>query len=453
MIIGKDEAITIPGRINSAVGNNSLDLGTLCQSSNINRWAKHKSVRITTVSNASKKETDTISIQPFGASGLVNVPVYVGEATQTAVTNDYSLYEVCGINVPICSSAAAAIRTIEGYASNNANWKRATPGNWHRQLAFQGYDSNAVAPFYHECKANIYSDTKDFGIIIEWTNNSEYSLSLGDFMNYFGTGWEVVGLLRKSGSTAVTEIATGAYLNSSSDCYIPLPSNITAGNYSCFVVAKKGMLYMPFPADSSNYFANPLSFRYIDSPDPSHNPISKVSIDFENGIFGYTATNWNYYEDQFNVGQGPYVRLCTNGKYAIGFDMINNSNSALTFDGSKFAFTFDYAGASGGGHPVPIVYVEKNDSKSQMGSSYSLAAGQRARVWFDFNDIFSDGSGRYPVQECISGSTVNSYGGDMIVTYDGVAFNNNYIAMELAYTTGSRNGYFHSYANGFYLTK
>lgn len=203
-----------------ALGSGSRDLGTLCRSQAIKIWAKFKPVKL----NAFRELTR------------------VGNVDE----NDF-LRTNYGITVTTYSpsdldDAAARNAIIDASLAGTAGWgyERPTGGNYpYRLLDFDGYNSNAICPFYFDRIGANYQLKIHVG---QEKNLPTNNITIADctavigYDSLDGTGYGV--FYRIGGSSYVIEAFNDkgvAYYPLSQDCEIEIPVSDGAGDVDVVV--------------------------------------------------------------------------------------------------------------------------------------------------------------------------------------------------------------------------
>lgn len=253
----------------SAVGSSSYDLGTICQASGINMWAKYKPVRLYQVADT----TDQYD--------------YTNNKWKSSATWWKGLSsEFAGITPP--SGVGTISQLIALYNGSNNGWVYNKPaGNIHpfRLTDFAGYNHRAapaMQDFYMPSEV-VYNGRFNASALMSMPDANGDYISLGDFTNisvgdlYFGV-W-IVGSDGTPTSTRATADVSGAAgvtidMNGSGNA---LSNNTTYKAYP-FLCNKvlhisdtsnpSGMLLYPCP--NLNY----ITFRTID-----RNQTANISVD------------------------------------------------------------------------------------------------------------------------------------------------------------------------------
>lgn len=146
------EGVSI-GDIASALRASTGDLGTLCKSPLINKWAKYKPVNIDSVAILTESQRSDVNY------GMGNIPYYLRVATMLADIKNNTF------------ANAANIATLD---LRFDAWIHIVPTTKYRVLDFDGYNSNAIAPIDRATGAN-FVRAADGKTVISWTGYSEPS--------------------------------------------------------------------------------------------------------------------------------------------------------------------------------------------------------------------------------------------------------------------------------------
>lgn len=104
--------ISLVGDVAAVLGDSSTDLGTLCRSSKINKWAKYKPVQFNSITSLS----------------------------------DQSRYEV-NYGIDVNSAYSLDIASLFTKAASNPDWGYVRPTSYFRLGDFDKYNHNAVQPY------------------------------------------------------------------------------------------------------------------------------------------------------------------------------------------------------------------------------------------------------------------------------------------------------------------
>lgn len=393
--------------VRTAIGSGSYDLATLCSnaSGTINKWAKYKPIKADSASLNLK--TDKVNNQHPITGSLTAMPAYYGKTetkpkTVSTSGNNVTLNMISlgGFSIPesIKNTDNDATLVMDGYSTNGCNWPYEAPvagTNWCRLTDFDGYNHQALDPFYFQPSGAIYaSDIPTFSYSIN--SESINTWQLDDMMEYLSSSYRYAVIVKNSAGTIIaTKIGDLLTTNTASAGTLVLDNKLSAGTYKAYFVAidrtNDRVLLLP----SSSTYPNPVSFTVKSGSNPNVDQTTQITTEAIGFAYNYsTGTSTGYWESFSNVGEIDYVELCSgnsNGSYnylAIKMTWTAKTGYNPTINFKNMSWYWPYCGADGNIAAFKV-WV---DGTERTGQSVTFSSGTSHTVIFELQDIYWDGS-------------------------------------------------------------
>ena len=432
--------------VQRVLGDSSTDLGTLCRSSKINKWAKYKPVSID--SPSVQILTDRINIQNPFSNEMESVPAWYGDIQKEyrKVSGcEVKLTKLCGLSIPevFINNDIAACALIDGIKSNGLNWPSAELKGYARLTDFREYEHNANSPFYLYSNKDTYYSNEKPSFTYGSESKSSTSIGIYDLIEYLH-GYRFALLIQKGNQTPIRII--GERIEDIGNGTIIWNTYPSDGKYKAYFVLineeKESIILIP----SDIRCENPVTFDVRSSIiNPSNNPFDELGFNLYNGTrFGYSVSN-SYLEDYSNVLENEYVSLCTTNSYYLEFELTNTSSYAISIDLSSIYIEWS---AHKIGNKDSRLGISFYLDKSPADGTISIPTNSTHRLGIYIRDIYYD---------TISGELKSMKEGDGIGNVDPahLYYGNGIVTdfyMDVIYDT-VHNGYFYSSSRGYYKTK
>ena len=374
------------GDISSAVGNASLDIGTLCQATDTTfKWPKYKPMRGMNNVTIWQRHGDLYN-------GYASKLGYMGVRNTTIGGVSAIVLTAFGMDIPMIASASANIDKIISYTgATNWNWSKTSAFSWYyyRMLDFDGFKPSASFPLeYGSNNQQFDPATTSIGAggrHLDAVQEDVYRVFVGDLAQFFNNKvvWGAVTQIKdRNGNNPYTSSicytnANGqscylhevmpehGYYNGYADINIPLGaklSNLGGINYSGgsgkiyvfgYIPPSSGTGYDGYaillPSNGGSETSNPKSFTINTSS--VTDSLAQLSFNLANEAWGraYSTTT-----EPFPTGYLGYTLTDGTGIYAYGsyssfmfsITFTNRSGSNQVLNLGRLAFDVSIYGYS-----------------------------------------------------------------------------------------------------------
>ncbi len=431
--------------VQKTLGESSTDLGTLCRSLKINKWAKFKPVPIG-MNFSVRINTDRINVVNPITGNNESVPAYYGAVNTKSGTvsgHSYQITELCGISIPevLFNDDRAACDLIDDFTTNGLNWPAVglKAGDVARLTDFENYDHQAEPPIYLSTLDEFLANENPY---FSYSVNSEsgYSLGIDDLVEYLH-GYRFAVIVKTSSNSfdrILGEYIDAPAMSSGTIVWNTFPSNGTYKAYFVLVNEEKERIillpHVPYQCE------NPVTFRVKYDTPSQNDPFIQLGIDVMSGKYGLFYKD--YLLQEYNdIQEGDWIHLCTTGSLYLEFYLENRieSEQVISMSSVQVIGTFEFSNFSATYGPAFFV----NGSRVSGTENISIAGGQKITFGILIQDIYYDSERQdtYPMKEgdiVGFGITIKNRNADVGSALVEVEYNTRY------------NGYFWSISKGYY---
>jgi len=317
--------------VKQAIGVGSFNVGTLCKSTNINRWSKYKPVRYA-------------DVDPVRGTGAVWWKANDGN---------------CGLNIPNYPSMAAMFTALR---NNVTMWDYLQPSGGSSQpfriYDFGGYEHSAKPPLVPMVlNPKYYASLGNLGASLDLRVQSAYELAIGDIGVTYNLGSMYYGVaICKQGTAGYKYMTQTVNIATSQGGAIDVPISSELGKYEVvYFLASNPKALLSDPDKVNAFIPVPNAMQIVDI---QSTPISvTVSGTFALQTAKYSIIIYNGYGVQMSINgcniafrygdKAPSETLVMGEKTKSLGNVVVPANSSITLTGTIAAVGTEYATRGG----------------------------------------------------------------------------------------------------------